>query len=101
MDNECVDSRIRQGKNGIMCKLDIEKAYDNVDWGFLQYMLERMGFGAKWQRWMRFCFSTVRYSVMINGTPAGFFQSFRGLRQGDLYRHHFILVMEALSRMLN
>ena len=33
----------------VVCKLDIEKAYDNVDWGFLQYIMERMGFGVKWR----------------------------------------------------
>ena len=48
--NECVDSRMRDGKRGVICKLDIEKAYFNVDWGFLQYMLERMSFGAKWRK---------------------------------------------------
>ena len=43
--HECIDSRNRQRRPGIICKLDFEKAYDMVDWGFLQYMLERMGLG--------------------------------------------------------
>ena len=58
--NECVDSRVRDGRSGVICKLDIEKTYDNVDWGFLQYIMERMGFGSKWRQWILFCVSTVR-----------------------------------------
>lgn len=85
----------------MLCKLDIEKAYDNVNWDFLLYIMGRMGFGTAWCQWMKFCVSTVRMSVLVNGSPAGFFQTFRGLRQGDpLSPLLFILVMEAFSRLL-
>lgn len=68
--NEVVDSRIKQEKR-ILCKLDIEMAYDYVNWEFLFKMLSCMGFCGKWIRWVRYCISTVRFSILINGSTEG------------------------------
>jgi hypothetical protein len=51
--------------------------------------------------WIKQCILTVRFSVLINGAPCGYFGSSRGVRQGDPFSPFlFDLVMEAFSRMV-
>lgn len=78
--NECIESRLKSRVPSLLSKLDLEKAYDHVNWEFLLYVLQRSGFGGKWRAWIAFCISTVCYSVLINRAPSRFFSSNWGLR---------------------
>ena len=88
--NEAIDSRIKDNLKGILCKLDIEKPCDHVNWSFILVVMEKMGFGSKWIGWIRWCISTTRFFVLINGSPSTFFQSSRGLRQEDPFVSLFV-----------
>jgi hypothetical protein len=63
--------RTRGSKGELALKIDISKAYDKVNWGFLKGVLLRMGFSAKWVQWMLLCVSTVNYSVLMNFDKVG------------------------------
>ncbi|XP_059623063.1 uncharacterized protein LOC132266226 [Cornus florida] len=63
-------------------KIDLRKAYDSMQWTFLLKLLKLVGFGDQWIKWITECISSVWFSILINGTPQGFFQPERGLRHG-------------------
>ena len=99
--SECIDSRMKGGVAGLLCKLDIQKAYDHVNWAFLLNVLRQMGFGSKWLKWIEVCIKTVRFSILVNGVLVSLFASERGLRQGDpLSPFLFILAMEGFDSMV-
>ncbi|XP_059436088.1 uncharacterized protein LOC132169016 [Corylus avellana] len=94
-------SRMR-GKQGYMAvKIDMSKAYDQVEWGFLKVVMERMGFTRNWIELIMQCVSTAHYAVLVNGIPTGKIIPTRGIRQGDpISPYLFLICAEALSTML-
>nr|GEV51666.1 RNA-directed DNA polymerase, eukaryota [Tanacetum cinerariifolium] len=92
--------------NGMIFRVDFEKAFDYVKWDYLDETLKAFGFGSKWRNWISSCLNNAMGSVLINDSPNLEFQFLKGLQQGDLISPFlFILIMETLhltfKRVLN
>lgn len=62
--------------------MDFKKAYDHMDWQFLDFVLNKKGYGGRWRSWIRRCLSTYNMFVLVNGKPGEYFKASRGFRHG-------------------
>jgi hypothetical protein len=101
---ECFHALQKGTKNaGKFCayKLDLMKAYDRVDWTFLEEAMRKIGFDHQWMNWIMECIKSVRFSVKFNGKLLEKFTPTRGIRQGDpLSPYLFLFVGESLSALI-
>eukprot|EP00253_Pinus_taeda_P012787 PITA_12787 len=85
----------------MLMQLDLSKAYDKVSWTYLEAILEAFGFSKQWIKWILALIKSLRYSILVNGTPSTPFSPSRGIRQGDpLSPLLFVILMEGLSRLI-
>jgi hypothetical protein len=69
--------------DGVLLKIDFEKAYDKVKWSFLQQGLRMKGFDQKWSDWIKKFVEKGSVGIKVNNDIGNYFQTRKGLRQGD------------------
>jgi hypothetical protein len=80
--HETIHKLQRKKHSGIILKIDFEKAYDKVNWPFLQQVLRMKGFSERWCAWIDKVVTRGSVCVKVNDDTRHFFQTKQGLRQG-------------------
>ena len=94
-------AKIHQLKDGVICFLDQEKAYDRVDHQYILDVLDVFGFPKNTTNLIKHLISSTRITIRVNQTRSDPFALERGLRQGDaLSCYLYILAMEGLKAFL-
>ncbi|CAM8920955.1 unnamed protein product [Rhodiola kirilowii] len=100
--SHCIMKKSNHKTGFISLKLDMSKAYDRIEWKFLEKMMLVLGFAESWVRKIRTCVETVSYRVRINDHISEVIKPSRGLRQGDpISPYLFLLCAEWLTHTLN
>ena len=84
--------------DGIIACIDFEKAFDSVEWSYINKVLLSFKFGPNFIRWSEIMYNDISSCVTNNGYSSPFFNVTRGIRQGcPLSAYLFLLVAETLA----
>ena len=83
---------------GILLNIDFEKAFDSVNWNFIDQALTAFNFGPKFRSFIKTLYCNITSAVINNGEISEWFYPKRGVRQGcPISPYLFILVVELLA----
>jgi hypothetical protein len=100
--HDIIHRAAKRKEQGLILKLDYEKAYDRVNWSFFEDLMISRGFGRKWIGWIIKMVKGGSICIRINDVNSSYFRPGKGLRQGDpLSPLLFNMVVDVFTRMLS
>ena len=91
----------KKDKTGILLLMDFEKAFDSIEWKYMDKVLEVFNFGQEFRRLVKLCYTNNTSTIMNNGFSSGWFKVSRGVRQGcPLSGYLFLLCIEILAQLI-
>jgi hypothetical protein len=100
--HETIHEMHRKRQSGVILKLDFEKAYDKINWSFVQQTLRMKGFSPTWCKWIASFMGGGHVGIKVNDQVGQNFQTRKRVRQGDpLSPILFNIVVDILAILIN
>ena len=100
--HETIHELHRKKQDGVILKLDFEKAYDKLKWPFIQQVLRMKGFSPVWCEWILKVITRGSVEVKVNDNLGHYFQTRKGVCQGDpLSLILFNIVVDMLAILIS
>ena len=88
----------KENISGILLNIDFEKAFDSIDWRFIDKSLEIFNFGTKFRKYIKTLYCNISTAIINNGEISDWFNPLRGVRQGcPISPYLFLLTVELLA----
>ena len=99
---DIMDFTVEENIPGLMIFIDFQKAFDSLEWNFLQSCPETFNFGPNFIRWVMTIYNNIQSCVINNGIASNYFTLERGVRQGDpLSPYLFVVAVETFNEWLS
>ena len=95
---DVIDHVENNNLSSLLVFIDFEKAFDKLNWTFIQKALKQFGFGPILREWVQILYTDIESCIINNGVTTKYFKIKSGIRQGcPLSALLFVIAVELLT----